>query len=182
MPLKVYYQEGVWQDTHTQQQTRTPQQTVPAWAAEIAAAGLKGVKLKNDLIGRSMQVREARRHELREATEVHEEWTKFCADRTAELKQLEEAKERANRQETVKLEARLAELKGASAEGAASAPSDELDAQVCVICQDEPKNTLFLPCRHMCACSGCSQQLVGERARCPICRSTIDQRVEGIFQ
>jgi hypothetical protein len=54
----------------------------------------------------------------------------------------------------------------------------ELDAKVCVICQDEQKNVLFLPCRHMCACSACSQRLVGGLAHCPICRSAIRQRVE----
>jgi hypothetical protein len=54
----------------------------------------------------------------------------------------------------------------------------ELDSKACVICQDEQKNVLFLPCRHMCACGDCSRRLVGDLAHCPICRSAIRQRVE----
>jgi hypothetical protein len=148
----------------------------------LKAAHRKGKKLKKDLIDRSAEVLEARRCEMQEATAVQEAWTMFHADLTKELKQLQEAKEESNRQEAAILEARLAELRSTSAGGIVSAPPDALDVQVCVICQEEPKNTLFLPCRHMCACSSCSQQLVGDCARCPMCRATIDDRIEGIFQ
>jgi E3 ubiquitin-protein ligase MUL1 len=158
--------------------------STPAWftlcfrpSSDFPAA-TAGAKLKECMIERSTLVHEAARDKVLKAKEIQDSWTKLHVERTDELKQLQEAKKEANRQEATTLEARLAELKGTSD----SAPPDELGAQVCAICHEEPKDTLFLPCRHMCACSGCSQQLVGARARCPVCRSAIDQRIEGIFQ
>ena len=33
----------------------------------------------------------------------------------------------------------------------------------------EPKDTIVLPCRHLCVCSECFGQLMNER--CPVCRT-----------
>ncbi|XP_059178612.1 uncharacterized protein LOC131957828 [Physella acuta] len=53
----------------------------------------------------------------------------------------------------------------------------ERDKRKCVVCQDEIKSVLVLPCRHMCMCVVCANQivrsqLVGRRV-CPLCRSKI---------
>ncbi|KAK8698117.1 hypothetical protein V6N13_114248 [Hibiscus sabdariffa] len=37
----------------------------------------------------------------------------------------------------------------------------------CVICMTEPKDTVVLPCRHMCMCSDCAKQLRVKSKRCP---------------
>ncbi len=42
----------------------------------------------------------------------------------------------------------------------------------CLICQDADRNTLFFPCRHICACSPCSDRL----DKCPVCRTRIESK------
>ena len=50
---------------------------------------------------------------------------------------------------------------------------------LCTICLTNPKNMLFLPCKHLCACSECANQIVkrtnalndGSKPLCPICRA-----------
>lgn len=40
----------------------------------------------------------------------------------------------------------------------------------CVICLMSDRNTLLLPCRHMCICSDCADTLGKGDGKCPICR------------
>ncbi|XP_065825987.1 E3 ubiquitin ligase Rnf157-like [Oscarella lobularis] len=40
----------------------------------------------------------------------------------------------------------------------------------CVICMGDPKDTLFLPCRHLCVCHECAESLREQSSNCPICR------------
>lgn len=47
----------------------------------------------------------------------------------------------------------------------------------CVICMERPKDTLFLPCKHLCVCTLCCKPL----KECPVCRKEIAQKVEGIY-
>ncbi|CAG5132144.1 unnamed protein product [Candidula unifasciata] len=53
----------------------------------------------------------------------------------------------------------------------------ERDKRKCVICQDQIKSVLILPCRHMCMCVLCAGQIVRsrtiERRVCPLCRTRI---------
>ena len=55
---------------------------------------------------------------------------------------------------------------------------NERDKKLCVVCQDNAKNVLVLPCKHMCMCVMCARHLVtaSNRTRrvCPLCRSHID--------
>eukprot|EP00900_Chrysochromulina_parva_P024194 jgi/Chrpa1/6408/Chrysochromulina_OHIO_Genome00015362-RA len=46
---------------------------------------------------------------------------------------------------------------------------DGEDQRLCVACMAEPKDTIVLPCRHLCVCSSCFDQLTNER--CPVCRT-----------
>lgn len=41
----------------------------------------------------------------------------------------------------------------------------------CVVCMTEARDTLVLPCRHMCLCSACAEILRFQSNKCPICRS-----------
>ena len=41
----------------------------------------------------------------------------------------------------------------------------------CVICMTDPRDTIVLPCRHMCLCRGCAEVLRYQTNKCPICRS-----------
>ncbi|XP_033762592.1 uncharacterized protein LOC117344062 [Pecten maximus] len=53
----------------------------------------------------------------------------------------------------------------------------ERERQKCVVCQDQNKSVLILPCRHMCLCVDCGNQIARARnvARrtCPLCRQRI---------
>lgn len=43
----------------------------------------------------------------------------------------------------------------------------------CVICLTDPKNTVLLPCRHLCVCAACFRHV----DKCPVCRSAFDNYV-----
>lgn len=47
---------------------------------------------------------------------------------------------------------------------------------LCCVCRDREKTILMLPCRHLCACAFCSASL----GACPVCRSTIREKI-GVF-
>lgn len=46
-------------------------------------------------------------------------------------------------------------------------------AEECVICLTDPKDTVLLPCRHLCVCSECFRHV----DKCPVCRSPFDNYV-----
>lgn len=52
-------------------------------------------------------------------------------------------------------------------------PDDEPDdsGAECVICMSDMRDTLILPCRHLCLCSTCAESLRYQASNCPICRS-----------
>lgn len=41
----------------------------------------------------------------------------------------------------------------------------------CVICMSDIRDTLILPCRHLCLCNSCADSLRYQANNCPICRS-----------
>lgn len=41
----------------------------------------------------------------------------------------------------------------------------------CVICMSDSRDTLILPCRHLCLCNACADSLRYQANNCPICRS-----------
>jgi len=43
----------------------------------------------------------------------------------------------------------------------------------CVVCYTNTKDTVVLPCRHMCLCIDCSQIVRMQTNKCPICRTTV---------
>lgn len=56
----------------------------------------------------------------------------------------------------------------------------DLDAEVfssrekdCVVCMDEERNCVLLPCHHMCTCTTCGRLLLKRQDSCPICRKHI---------
>lgn len=56
-------------------------------------------------------------------------------------------------------------------ENAESFLVDENGAE-CIICMANPRDTMILPCRHLCICNGCAETLRYKLNNCPICRSS----------
>lgn len=48
---------------------------------------------------------------------------------------------------------------------------DEDNGAECVICMVQSRDTLILPCRHLCLCNLCSDSLRYQSSLCPICRA-----------
>ncbi|KAG5481406.1 hypothetical protein LSCM4_07118 [Leishmania orientalis] len=44
---------------------------------------------------------------------------------------------------------------------------------LCVICLTNAKDTAVMPCRHMCMCKDCGEQLLMHKPVCPVCRAPI---------
>lgn len=49
------------------------------------------------------------------------------------------------------------------------------EANTCVICLCNPKDTTVIPCRHLCLCAECAVQLRHQSNKCPICRRPIER-------
>lgn len=54
-----------------------------------------------------------------------------------------------------------------------SISDDETDdnGSECVICMCDQRDTLILPCRHLCLCNTCAHSLRYQANNCPICRA-----------
>jgi len=50
----------------------------------------------------------------------------------------------------------------------------EFDGDECVICMANDRDTIVIPCRHMCLCGECADVLRRQTNRCPICRTQIE--------
>lgn len=54
-----------------------------------------------------------------------------------------------------------------------SQPSDDENSDnsnECVVCLSDLRDTLILPCRHLCLCNSCADTLRYQANNCPICR------------
>ena len=49
------------------------------------------------------------------------------------------------------------------------------EEKFCVICRENPKKVLIMPCRHLCVCKDCGNHI--ELTRCPLCREAIAERL-----
>ena len=73
----------------------------------------------------------------------------------------------------------IEEIYGMGAAGGAedAAGAGDVDGDTCVICITNERDTTVMPCRHMCLCSDCAEQLRTQTNKCPICRAHIERLV-----
>ena len=50
--------------------------------------------------------------------------------------------------------------------------SDYTTSPECIACLTDPRDTILLPCRHLCVCKDCFERLTLDR--CPVCRAPFD--------
>ncbi len=64
--------------------------------------------------------------------------------------------------------------------------AEQEEERLCVICLVNERDTTVLPCRHMCMCHECAQELRKQTSKCPICREHVESllyiRMVSIFQ
>jgi len=51
------------------------------------------------------------------------------------------------------------------------------DSEECVVCFDESKEVVLVPCGHYCLCGGCAHQVKETTKVCPLCRAKIEKIV-----
>ncbi len=52
--------------------------------------------------------------------------------------------------------------------------AEDMEERLCVICLVNDRDTTVLPCRHMCMCHECAQELRKQTSKCPICRNQVE--------
>ena len=58
-------------------------------------------------------------------------------------------------------------------------PNPGAEETMCVVCFDAPKDHLVLPCKHLCVCEACAEQLTKTRTpMCPVCRGPIRETMK----
>lgn len=60
----------------------------------------------------------------------------------------------------------------------AARPEQIYEVNECVVCLCDKPDVIFIPCAHLCACSGCYTDVAKTaRPQCPLCRRTITQTI-----
>jgi len=49
--------------------------------------------------------------------------------------------------------------------------TDKGEIEDCAVCLSEVRDTIILPCRHLCVCHNCAEVLKYQSNTCPMCRS-----------
>lgn len=70
------------------------------------------------------------------------------------------------------------EIVHSNGNGASKINKSNDTSNLCVICQDQPKSVVLLPCRHLCLCRNCSYHLRSYRSNCPLCRKTFRETIQ----
>jgi hypothetical protein len=55
------------------------------------------------------------------------------------------------------------------------------DENLCSICLDQPRHTIFMPCGHHVTCRSCAADIRAKTNECPICRTGIADMFDAVF-
>ncbi|ESQ41916.1 hypothetical protein EUTSA_v10013842mg [Eutrema salsugineum] len=69
-------------------------------------------------------------------------------------------------------------IDNSTTQGSVASGLEDTGGKECVICLTEPKDTIVMPCRHLCLCSECAKELRFQSNKCPICRQAIKELLE----
>jgi hypothetical protein len=61
--------------------------------------------------------------------------------------------------------------------GGIDLPEGTEESKECLVCLSEQRNTIIMPCGHMCVCLDCGEALRSRKHNCPICRGLIGSLV-----
>ena len=87
----------------------------------------------------------------------------------------------------LKLEARQAELalemQQVQAQLGVVAPAPQVEEEaLCVVCMDERKQHVMVPCMHVCVCEACALRLLdAQTPHCPVCRTPVERTTRVFF-
>lgn len=56
--------------------------------------------------------------------------------------------------------------------------STEIEEEQCIICLDNKKCILYVPCHHVASCNQCAQKIIQSKQQCPICRTKVEQMIQ----
>jgi hypothetical protein len=74
---------------------------------------------------------------------------------------------------------RMQQMRARVGSSAVPAAHQDTEETMCVVCFDAPKDHLVLPCKHLCVCAGCAEQLTNTRTpTCPVCRGPIRETMK----
>ena len=59
--------------------------------------------------------------------------------------------------------------------------SHPISDMVCIVCMEREKKVVLLPCKHMCMCKVCTDEIMADKARCPVCREPVVDSFEAFF-
>ena len=65
----------------------------------------------------------------------------------------------------------LKEIYGIENKEESGGGGDDDDNSECVVCMSDIRDTMALPCRHLCLCNPCAEVLRYQNNKCPICRT-----------
>ena len=57
--------------------------------------------------------------------------------------------------------------------GVKTSEIENTDEKLCVICLDQPKQAVFVPCAHKCCCKVCGEKIFETHKKCPVCKKEI---------
>ena len=66
--------------------------------------------------------------------------------------------------------------------GSSAPPESTVGAARCIVCMEEDKGSLFLPCKHLICCATCAKTIMASaKKECPKCRAPIKTVIDGIY-
>lgn len=55
--------------------------------------------------------------------------------------------------------------------------TDNDEEHLCVVCMEQDRCVVLLPCSHMVLCAGCAPEVIKKTGACPICREPVQEQL-----